>query len=208
MIADSNPSPNSNPSRFNRSSQNSHSLLVLPTFEIETKYSNTPKGTAIPEDFGVATMEVGGELTRRDIFYRGSLIKLGLPTSATSHHWRSCPDMSPTPPSGRSRPLVETARVANGLPFWRCRWSGVFAYFCLSNVLLYAAYDVLYLYAPDYWMSVNLSVGASDSCSTNCTMPSRHLLEGQAASLISYIGFSSTFGQVRVQTLANHNTTS
>lgn len=195
-------------SLFDRSAFNAHSLMLLPTFDAENKRvadnranCSRPQGGVAYEGGQVGNESNAGALARLDVFYRGSLCK------EHSRNWSSCPDMSQktTLPPGEKLAAFDDVEVkGEGLHLttpteqacWRRSRFAVFAYFCLSNVLLYAAYDIPYLYTPVYWISVNIGPTLTPNSTIVNPQLQRHLVESQAASLVSYIGFASTFGQV------------
>ena len=119
---------------------------------------------------------------RKDIFYRGSLLR--------GQRSSSCPHLDMQGSSSSSEDLSDRLWVFRLLRFSRevkhvikemldmaILRSVVFVYFCISSMMLYMWYDVPYVYTPDKAIGMNIS-------------------EEHASFLISIIGIVSTFGQI------------
>ena len=127
-------------------------------------------------------------MQRKDIFYRGSLVRPGLQTRAMS-----CPDIvmrshrsSESNLSGRAAGLLKLLHFSHEVKLVLMEMmdmailrSSVFVYFCASCMLLYLWYDVPYVYCPDKAIEMGMS-------------------ETAASSLVAIIGITSTVGQVVV----------
>lgn len=139
------------------------------------------------------------QMQRKDIFYRGSLVRPGLLQS--QKRAVSCPDIvmhshlsSNSDITGRfgllqfSREVKHVLKEMMDMAILR---SIVFVYFCISSMLLYMWYDVPYLYTPDK----AIEMGKANETGEAMEMG---MLEGKASFLVAIIGITSTVGQVVV----------
>ena len=126
-------------------------------------------------------------LNRKDIFYRGSLVKR---RPLANGRAISCPNIAITCENesgsesgveeGRCscvRASREVSETFHSMLHLSILHSKVFLYFCLSTFLLYLAYDVPYVFLPDK----ATDMGVDDS---------------RASLLVSIIGITSTVGQI------------
>lgn len=126
-------------------------------------------------------------LSRKDIFYRGSLLK-SVEVKPESHS-ASCPNIVlhyKVDSTGADENIVykfftlSTGKAKNlihkmmNLSILR---SSVFLYFCVASFLLYFAYDVPYVFTPDKAIEMDFS-------------------QARASFLVSIIGITSTVGQI------------
>ena len=132
---------------------------------------------------------------RKDVFYRGSLLTSGRPIDSVSGRWVSCPDIvlhvrveargsRETGSSPRRRGVLNALRISREAKHIMSEMldasilrSRVFLLFCASNMLLYSAYDVPYVYTPDKALQMGIS-------------------SQRSSFLVSVIGITSTVGQV------------
>ena len=129
-------------------------------------------------------------LARKDIFYRGNLLR---PGAFFSGRAASCPDVfisKPTEEAGdttcydRFKVLSllqiskEVKHIMRQMLDLSILKSVIFNYFCLSCTFLYMSYDVPYIYTVDKAVH-ELKIG-----------------EDRASLLLSIIGLTSTFGQI------------
>ena len=135
-------------------------------------------------------------MQRKDIFYRGSLVRPGL--AHPPGRAASCPDIvmhsqrsSSDDMAGRIGLLRllrfshEVKHVLKEMMDIAILRSVVFVYFCLSSMLLYMWYDVPYVYTPDKAIKMGIS-------------------EEMASFLVSIIGIVSTFGQIVMGYIGDH----
>ena len=128
-------------------------------------------------------------LHRKDIFYRGSLMRQR-PLTLTNGRAVSCPNIAMTCEQESVSDLFKPNSICNCLQISRearhtfrrmlhvsIFRSKVFLYFCLSTFMLYLAYDVPYVFTPDAAVDNGVS-------------------ESKASFLLSLIGITSTVGQV------------
>ena len=133
---------------------------------------------------------------RKDVFYRGSLLNTGT-IGCSNGKWVSCPDivvhsarveagLHEKDMSPRRRGLLNALRISREAKHVMSEMldasmlrSRVFLLFCVSNMLLYAAYDVPYVYTPDKALHMGIS-------------------SQRASFLVSVIGIASTVGQVAI----------
>ena len=136
-------------------------------------------------------------LHRKDIFYRGNLIRTGLVLKRTSASCPNIPIHCEDHPAGGSESSSDDEDDDQGHPamyrflsFYKAvkklmkkmldisiLHSVLFLYFCLSCFLLYFAYDVPYVFTPDKAIKMGID-------------------ESWSSFLVSIIGISSTVGQV------------
>lgn len=124
----------------------------------------------------------GLPLQRKDIFYRGNLVKGPGKSSA------SCPNIHVHYETEEdegdlcsnwfrfSRGVKQVLREMMDLSILR---SVIFMYLCLSTFLLYFSYDVPYVFTPDKAVQMGIS-------------------DESASFLVSIIGITSTFGQILI----------
>lgn len=131
---------------------------------------------------------------RRDVFYRGGLLKARYMIQDKSVSSASCPVLYKARSDQEDYHGVgqRCCEICHGP--WRLRWSVllvkfksavditlflsfVFNYFCLHSFLLFFTYDIPYVYIPDVAITHNIS-------------------DQRASFLVSIIGISSTVGQV------------
>ena len=133
---------------------------------------------------------------RKDVFYRGSLLNTGS-IGCSNGKWVSCPNIvvhsarveaghHEKDTSPRRRGLLNALRISREAKHVLSEMldtsmlrSRVFLLFCVSNMLLYAAYDVPYVYTPDKALHMGIS-------------------SQRASFLVSVIGIASTVGQVAI----------
>lgn len=142
-------------------------------------------------------------MDRKDVFYRGSLLTSGRPIGSGGGRWVSCPDIvlhmraetrnvGQTDSSPRRRGVLNASRVSREAKHIMSEMldasilrSRVFLLFCASNMLLYSAYDVPYVYTPDKALHMGIS-------------------SQRSSFLVSVIGITSTAGQVVIGYLGDH----
>lgn len=147
-------------------------------------------------------------MDRKDVFYRGSLLTSGRPIGSGSGsggggRWVSCPDIvlrvraearnvNEQDSSPRRRGVLNSFRISREAKHIMSEMldasilrSHVFMLFCVSNILLYSAYDVPYVYTPDKAVRMGIS-------------------SQRASFLVSVIGITSTAGQVIIGYLGDH----
>ena len=121
---------------------------------------------------------------RKDVFYRGSLLKAGF---IQKERARSCPSLLPLPARSANDRLLRSRRTL-AVRARRCFRdnfdvrifrSVVFNYFCLHSLLLLSSYDIPYVFLPDKASTHGIGVA-------------------KASYLVSIIGICSTAGQVVV----------
>jgi predicted MFS family arabinose efflux permease len=121
---------------------------------------------------------------RRDIFYRGSLLKAGALLSG--NHSASCPDIFVHSRRrkqsggicfhlrGYFRGVLPLLRDSIDLSIFK---SLIFILFCIHSMFLYLSYDIPYMYLPAHAEMIGV-------------------VSGWASFLISIIGIASTVGQI------------
>ena len=145
-------------------------------------------------------------MDRKDVFYHGSLLTSGRPIGSGGGgggRWVSCPDIvlpvraearnvSEQDSSPRRRGLLNAFRISREAKHIMSEMldasilrSRVFMLFCVSNILLYSAYDVPYVYTPVKAVRTGIS-------------------SQRASFLVSVIGITSTAGQVIIGYLGDH----
>ena len=161
------------------------------------------KGTLVKELLGKRTQRVssnrrgpGGDLylpplSRKDIFYRGSLARTQI--NQLQIKSSSCPDIFVHSESSSETDLAERCMEIPGeikhimkkMMDTAILKDVVFLYFCISNMILYMWYDVPYIYLPDKAVEMKIP-------------------DEKASFLISITGIVNTLGQIIIGFIGDH----